>query len=383
MTTVLAILASVSLVIVLWQWIVARRFKLHQRVTKMLPGPPLTILKPLSGYDNETKACLESWLTQKYQGTLQVLFGVSSPSDPVCPIVRELIARHPNVNAQLLICAEILGANVKVSTLVQLERLALNDFVVISDADVRVPQDLLTNLMAGFSDNKFGLINCFYCLANPITPPMRWEAVAVNADFWNQVLQARSIKPLDFALGAVMATSRDWLKKIGGLEALVNFLADDYELGNRISKQNGKIVLCPVVVDCWSAPMNWKQVWRHQLRWARTIRVCQPIPCFLTILGNSTIWPLFWWLYQPSLSITAAFALILFIRGATAMDSYRRFAPAAARTTRWWWVFVKDVLAAVIWVLAFFGNQIEWRGRRYRVRTDGQLVSSETSAVGP
>ena len=107
---------------------------------------------------------------------------------------------------------------------------------------------------------------------------MQWEAIAINADFWSQVLQSRSLKPMDFALGAVMATRRQQLREIGGFAALVDCLADDYQLGNRIARRGYPIALSPVVVECWSAPMGWAAVWKHQLRWARTIRVCQPRP---------------------------------------------------------------------------------------------------------
>ena len=33
--------------------------------------------------------------------------------------------------------------------------------------------------------------------------------------------------------------------------------------------------------------MGWSAVWKHQLRWARTIRVCQPVPYFFSLLSNA------------------------------------------------------------------------------------------------
>ncbi len=80
------------------------------------------------------------------------------------------------------------------------------------------------NVVAPLRDPGVGLVNCFYRLANPSTLAMRWEAIAINADFWSQVLQGRTLQPLDFALGAVMATRRDPLAKIGGFEALADYL---------------------------------------------------------------------------------------------------------------------------------------------------------------
>ena len=98
---------------------------------------------------------------------------------------------------------------------------------------------------------EIGLVNCFYRLANPSTTAMRWEAVAINADFWSQVLQSQTLKPLDFALGAAMLVRRQALAEIGGFQSLADCLADDYQLGHRIAKNGHRIALCPVVVECW------------------------------------------------------------------------------------------------------------------------------------
>jgi ceramide glucosyltransferase len=202
---------------------------------------------------------------------------------------------------------------------------------------------------------------------------MRWEAIAINADFWSQVLQSRSLQPLDFALGAVMVLRREQLAEIGGFHALADFLADDYQLGQRIARRGYRIELCPVVVECWSPRMSWGEVWRHQLRWARTIRVCQPVPYFFSVLSNATLWPLLWLLAHPSLKVLEL--SLVFVAGR--IISARFLQKWLTRTTRdfdWWLVPVKDVLQTAIWALAFAGNHIEWRGEHYRLQRDGTLA---------
>ena len=322
LTITLATLALLSLALTLWHFVVARRFPLHQRAADKSHAPAVALLKPLKGCDAETSECLQSWLQQDYSGPVQVLFGVASADDPVCEVVRQLIAAHPQCDARLVLCSESPGPNAKVSTLIQLERLVGHDVVIISDADVRVPPDLLSNLVTPLREPKVGLVNCFYRLANPGTLAMRWEALCVNADFWSQVLQARSLKPLNFALGAVMAVKRQALQQVGGFTALADYLADDYQLGHLIAARGWGIELCPVVVECWEPPMTWRRVWGHQLRWARTIRVCQPWPYFFSILSNATLWPMLWLLQQgPSASFdwrSWAFSACLLARVFTA-----------------------------------------------------------------
>ncbi len=371
---ILAIFAALSLLLTLWQWVVAWRFPLHHRVDDQRFTPEVTLLKPLKGLDTNTIECLSSWLKQNYPGQIQVLFGVASSEDPVCPTVHQLIEENPRCDAQLVVCGESLGANAKVSTLIQLMRLAQHEVVVVSDADVLAPADLLVNLVSPLQETETGLVNCFYRLAHPSTMAMRWEALAINADFWSQVLQGRSLQPLDFALGAVMATRRAQLAKIGGFEALADYLADDYQLGNRIARTGGQIVLCPVVVDCISAPMNWREAWAHQLRWARTIRVCKPLAYAFSILGNATLWPLLWAAAYPTKWSVVGLALCLFVRVVTAYTLQNRLSPAGGQGRFWWLAPVKDLLQFALWLCAFFGNHIVWRGRRFHLLRNGRLV---------
>jgi ceramide glucosyltransferase len=335
----------------------------------------------------------------------------------------------PQRDAQFVLCLEQIGANAKVAKLAQLEPLAKYELIVVSDADVRVPPDLLVNLVLPLTPSlpwerwrpagelqggceepaggtpalpgsfgkpdarKVGLTNCFYQLANPTTPAMRWEAIAINADFWSQVLQSRSLKPLDFALGAVMAMRRKHLAEIGGFRALADCAADDYQLGQRIARHGHRIELCPVVVECWSSPMSWRSVWRHQLRWARTIRMCEPLPYFLSILSNATLWPLLWllsgwpWITQFSshssdnfmvaqaaVSFSAILAVaFLLCRMLVALDLQSRLTQTNRIIRNFWLIPVKDLLQTVIWAAAFLGNRIEWRGDRYRLRRNGTM----------
>ena len=378
---ILAVPALLSLALALWQWLAARRFPLHRRIADFSFSPAITLLKPLKGCDETTTASFQSWFRQNYGAQIQILFGVADANDPVCKIVHELIAENPGHDAQLVVCDRLPGANVKVAKLVQLEKLAKHDLILVSDADVRVTPDFLANIVAPLRNPKIGLVNCFYCLANPITPAMRWEAIAINADFWSQVLQAASLKPLDFALGAVMLTRRKLLAEIGGFDALANCLADDYELGHRIAQNGHQIALCPVVVECWDAPMSWREVWQHQLRWARTIRVCQPLPYFFSILSNATFWPLLW-LTASLISLASLCAPLtavacLLIRICVARNLQRRFMRSRENLAPPWFVPVKDLLQVALWLGAFAGSTVEWRGRRMKLRRDGTLVQEK------
>ncbi|MEW6304349.1 MAG: bacteriohopanetetrol glucosamine biosynthesis glycosyltransferase HpnI [Verrucomicrobiota bacterium] len=374
LTILLASLAILSLLLALWQWVVSIRFPIHTRLLAPDFAPAVTVLKPLKGCDAETQACLRSWFQQEYQGAVQILFGVREETDPACALVKQLLAEFQDADAELVVCPESLGANAKVSSLIQLRRRAKHEVIVVSDADVRVPADFLTNAVAPLREEKVGLVNCFYSLANPTTLAMRWEAVAVNGDFWSQVLQSLTLKPMDFALGAVMVTRRKQLAEVGGFEALVDFLADDYRLGNLIAAKGWRIEIAPVVVECWESPLTWRQVWAHQLRWARTIRVCQPLPYFFSVLSNGTLWPLLWLALDTSLVSATCAAFFWAIRVAAAQHQQARLTQSRKHMWYDWMVPVKDLLQVLIWAASFLGNQVVWRGQVYRVERGGRLV---------
>jgi ceramide glucosyltransferase len=369
----LAVLTGISFLLMLWQWLEGRLFPLHRRVRGRAFAPGLTLLKPLKGCDAATEACLRSWLTQSYTGPIQVLFAVDHPDDPVCTVVQRLLAKHPEADARLVVLPERLGPNAKASKLAQLEPLAEQDLLVISDADVKAPPDLLTNLAAAFQEEGVGLVNPFYRLGEPTTVAMHCEALAVNGDFWTSVLQARRFGPLRFALGATMAVRRETVRRLGGLRVLVDYLADDYELGRRVASTGAKVALCPVAVDCLNAPEGWGHVWKHQLRWARTIRACQPLAYGASIVSNPTLWPLLLWGAVPTTLTAQVVGVCLLVRLLTALDNQRRLCQTMAHWMWLWLAPIKDLFQAAWWALAFLGNRVEWRGSRFRVTRQGRL----------
>jgi len=402
-TFILLALTLLSVGLLVWQFVAALRFPLHRRVANNAFAPAITLLKPLKGFDEHTAECLRSWLIQNYRGELQVLFGVADADDPVCFVARDLLKEFPKLDAQLVITSEALGANAKVSTLVQLSYHAKHGLICVSDADVRVPKDFLANAVAPLHDSGVGLVNCFYCLANPTTLAMRLEAIAVNADFWSQVLQSNALKRQDFALGAVMITRREQLEKIGGFESLLDYLADDYQLGHRVAQTGARIELSPVVVECWDRPMNFRAVWNHQLRWARTIRVSQPLPYFFSILSNVTLWaavlalfgnlggfPLVSdsALYSHTLSprmenllapirvpwVLVIFAAVLAVRVLIVSALQQRLTQLRGTSKYWWLVPAKDFLQCGVWAASFLGNTVDWRGKKFRLTRGGKLV---------
>src|SRR5437868_7135659 len=226
--------------------------------------PPVSILKPLKGADSQTYAALRSHCEQEY-GNYETLFGVNDASDEAIPLVRKLMVEFPNRELTLVVCTEVFGSNRKVSNLIHLLRQAKYGHILVNDGDIKVAPRYLQAVMANFDDPEIGMVTCLY-RGNPAhTLGSRIEALGIATDYG-----------LTFGLGSTLAMSRAALEKIGGFHAVVDYLADDYQLGKRIAGAGFKVVLSHEVVETSVPAYSFRQFWEHQLRWARTMRVSRP-----------------------------------------------------------------------------------------------------------
>lgn len=365
-----ALCALVYYLLALWA---LRRF-VRRPVASDGLAPPVSILKPLHGLDPHIYECLRSHCVQQYS-QYEIIFGINDESDPVLPLVERLQQESPKCAMQVLICREVLGANRKVSSLVQMLKHARHQFLLINDADIRVPPDYLRRVMVEFRDPKVGLVTALYRGRPGRTSASRLEALGL-ADFAAGVLVAPMLfGSMDFALGSTVAIRREALDAIGGLQPIADHLADDYELGQRISKAGLKVVLASVIVETALPDYSFRDFFRHQLRWARTIRAVRPWSYFGTVLSFGLPWAV--------LAVVAAapaphpwyWALLAMVAVArTAMAVAAASALRDGRLLRDLWLIpLRDVLAVVIWAGAYLSNTVDWRGQRF-VLKDGKLA---------
>jgi ceramide glucosyltransferase len=351
-----------------------RFFSLPASAPPVETGPGITVFKPLKGLSPLSRECLTSFLTQEYH-PYQVLFGVRDPDDPVLALLRELARAYPRCDLEIVICPEDLGLNPKVSTLRQLMPRARYDLLVIADGDVKVGSDYLAQMAAAFRQPGVGLVSCPYRAGPSRTLGSLLEALTIAADFIPSVAVANYVEGIRFALGATMALTRQALAAIGGLAPLADFLADDYQLGFRIAQTGLQVKILPYVVETNNPEMSFSDYLAHQLRWARTYRVCRPagylaygithaLVYSLAILLATGLAPWAWGL--------AAATLVL--RGALAVFSERRCLKGGLP----FWAFallpLKDLLAFGLWLASFLGRRVNWGGRSFRVTPEGKLA---------
>src|SRR5438309_6292105 len=260
------------------------------------PIQPVSILKPLRGADPEIYQSLRSHCVQDYP-EYEIVFGVNVQNDAAVETVERLKTEFPRLAIQLVICEQNLGANIKVSNLAQMLPVARYENLIVNDSDIRVERDYLRRVLQPLSDPTVGMVTCLYRGVAAPTLGSRLESLGISTDFCAGVLAARQIEGgLRFGLGSTLAFRRSDLEKIGGFKSIIDYLADDYELGRRISGLGLKVVLSDVVVETHLPPYAWSGFIAHQMRWARGVRDAR----LGGYIGLASTFGLFWALLAPA-----------------------------------------------------------------------------------
>ena len=336
--------------------------------------PPVSILKPLKGVDPEIWESFCSHCEQDYP-QFQLIFGVSDPGDPAIGVVRRLQAKYPERAIELIVCDCVLGTNIKVSNLAQMLPAARHELLLVNDSDIRVPSDYLRNVVSPLADDSVGLVTCLYRGVAAPTLGSRLEALGISTDFVPGVLSARFLeKGLHFGLGSTLALRRRDLEAIGGFKILLDYLADDYELGRRIAATGKRVELSAATVTTFLPAYTLRQFFRHQLRWSRTIRDARRwgytgllftfgLPwALLTLLaaqGARWAWILF--------ALTFAARLAVGFVAAVGVLHDRQLLRNLLLLP------LRDLTAPFVWAASFLGNRIHWRGDDFDLK-DGLLT---------
>jgi len=321
------------------------------------PGSLASVLKPIRGLDKGFREAIASHVDLAGE----LLCGVASLDDPAVAVLREF----PSVR---IVECHTKTPNAKVGVLQDLAAAAKYSILVVNDADIRVEYDYLPRVTAPLLDPEVGLVTCLY---RPIgeTFAARFEGLGVSTDFAPSTLVARLVGVTEFAMGSTMAFRLNDLARIGGFVAIADYLADDYQLGHRLHALGLKCVLSDVIVETHLGG-GWLDVWRHQIRWARTIRVSK----LLGYLGLPVTFATLWAVVALLVGRYDLAVVLLALRMAMAIVS-GWFVMRSRDVLRLFWAIpLRDLFGVAVWAVGSFGNTVMWRGKRLRLDRDGRIV---------
>ena len=341
-------------------------------------SPPVSLLKPLYGLDRELRRNLESFCRQDYPA-YEILFSVREESDAAVPVVRQLEKDFPRVPMRLLFTGPPLYPNAKVHALEALMEAATHEILVINDSGVRAEPDYLPGVVRPFADPATGLVTC---IARSMPARGLWsvlEALGINTQFNPGVLTAWFLLGMQFSIGKTMVIRKQLVRQLGGFGSLGRYLADDFVLGERVAQAGYTVVLSEAVPDNLLADAGMRGSLRHRLRWERSSRRSRPAGYLGQIFLHNLPLAALAWACAPAGNLLAA-ALIAACIGTRVLLAWACAGlllrdPAFRKYG--WLLPVQDLVSFGVWLWAFFGREILWRGARFTVQKGGTLRPSE------
>ena len=333
-------------------------------------APAISILKPLAGVDDGLEENLRSFFEQRY-GCFEILFAVRSAEDPAIAVVERLQSSYPGIPSRLIVTGEPPYANAKVFSLDRMLAAASYDLLVMADSDTQVSPAMLQTIAAEFQDPRLGLATCPYRAVPGRSFWSTLEAVGLNTEFISGVLVARMLDGMKFALGPTIAARRETLERIGGFDAVKDYLAEDFVMGKLAAERGFGVILSSYVIDHRIGAQPFVANLKHRLRWNRSTRRSRPWGYVGQVFTNPLPPALLLWSVEPSWWPLVLVAVVFRLAAGWATAGHALRDPLVRR---WWWLVpVQDMAGFLVWAGGFFGNTILWRGRKYYLLPDGRF----------
>jgi len=334
-------------------------------------APAVTILKPLYGDEQGLFDNLCSFAQQRYAGAAQIVCGVADAHDGAIAVVERLRDLPATRDIELVIDPMLHGANRKVASLINMAPRIRHDLVIVSDSDIRVDPDYLARVSAALQQLGVGAVTCLYHGAAAKSLWSQLGALAINAHFLPSVVVGVASGLAQPCFGSTIALRSSTLAEIGGFAAFADRLDDDYAIGAAVRQRGHAVAIPPFTVAHLCNEPSLRELWRHELRWARTIRgidsvghvgsvVTHALPFALLALLLAT------WsdLLVPAAAMTLAAVLCRVVL-------LRRIAQAFRLPPQHYWLVpARDLLSFLVFGASFLGRSVSWKGHRYRLFSD-------------
>jgi ceramide glucosyltransferase len=341
--------------------------------------PPITVFKPICGLEQDMDENLRSFCQQDYP-EYQIIFGLHGEDDTAIPVIKKIIQDYPELDLEIVMDSRLYASNHKVSNLINMFPSAKHDILLIADSDMRVGKNYLHDIVAPFANVANGAVTCLYSGRTDNGLASKLNAMFINEWFLPSVLISNALKDISYCLGATMAVRREILTDFGGFEALADYLADDYMLGQMVSERGYKIHLSYTIVENLSYETSYKSLFLHELRWARTLRAVEPLGYLGTFLTDTLmigiltalfalIFTQHTFLPASILGLTIIARILLHLQVKSALDLNGRGSLLL--------IPARDMLSFIIRIVSFMGHSVEWRNHTFSVDDEGLIHEDE------
>jgi ceramide glucosyltransferase len=336
--------------------------------------PAVTILKPLHQGEPGLSQNLETFFAQDYPGDVQIVFGVHDERDPAIAVVQALQAKYPGRDTAIVADTALYGANAKVSNLINMLPAARHDTLVLSDSDIAVSPLWLRQVAGALERPGVGIVTCLYTGDPKHGEHRLWSALAAmgtSYEFLPNVVLGTSLGFTAPCFGSTIAMRRQTLEEVGGFNAFADYLADDYEMGRAVRAKGYTLAMPALGVGHTAAETSAVELFRHELRWTRTIRLVNPV-------GHLGSFVTFGFPFAVISALLAGFApFSLWALGLTLAArlflKYRIDGIFGTYAGPYWLLPLRDLLSFGIFVASLSGETVHWRGTRFEVEPSGAM----------
>jgi ceramide glucosyltransferase len=303
---------------------------------------------------------------------MQVVFGVRHGADAALPVARELIGNRRERDIALVVNPRATGSNLKVANLENMLPAAKHEVIVLADSDMRVDPRYLASVTAPLQDPRTGAVTCLYKGMPFGGLWSRLGAMHINFAFLPSALLGEMLKTGGGCFGATIALRRATLQRIGGFARIRDELADDHRLGDAVRQIGLATVLSPYIVENHVAEPSLASLWRHELRWARTVRAMAPFGFAGSIITHTIILAV---LAAAAAGFSAAACWLVVASCVLRWISAGVIARNLDLPTGGFWLLpLRDVLSFAVFLGSFCGRSVLWRDQLFRVGPGGRMT---------
>jgi ceramide glucosyltransferase len=364
-------LASFGVVLAMIQ-AAALRMHLRQATPEPRSFPPVSILKPLCGVDDDLWRNLCSFTRLRYP-RFEILLGVKDSLDPAYAIALRAAERWPDL-VRVVMQRGAPGLNPKVNQLITLAAAARGEVLVVSDSNIRVRRDYLLGIAAMFEDAGVGLVSHAVAGVGEGTLGALFDNFTMCGSIAPGVVSVKRIAGKDLVIGKSMALRRQDLRAMGGFERLKDVLAEDLLVGRIVVRELKKrIALAPQPVFNVTRSETLAMFFARYLRWSVMQRqavgnVAYAAQMVLSPVALATAALI----VSPERRIALSLAVVSLARMAL-LESSSRALRGRGFASLCLLAPLADLIVACAWAAGLVRSEINWRGNRLLVREGTRL----------
>lgn len=371
----LSILVISLLHLLITAWITHKKLQVRRNnasLRKQPSFPSISILKPLKGLDDKLEENVRSFFQLDYPN-YEIIFGLQSAFDPAVQIVSKLIEEYDHIPAKIVIDSRKIGLNPKINNLDNMMPYVHGEYILISDSNTAVTENFLKKMMLEFEDPSVGLVTATIRGIGEKSVASAMENLHLNTFVSPNVFAAEVLTDIPVVIGKSILIQKDLLKKVGGFQALKDYLAEDYLLGIKVKEAGYKHKCAPVFIDNINQNWTFERFLNRHSRWAKIRRQMHLSYYLLESLSNPITLSFVLGLLLFNWIGIMQFVLTIFLKFAHDLFILRLF-KRRMKIKHLALIPVKDLLIGLLWIIPFFTSNVSWRNNKFKIKKRSYIV---------